>query len=207
MKVYSIFSSGRFLVLLCLFAAEGKKLPTGKHTCRKGLLYQVTENLYIKATSLKSSIPKDLIKNTRLLKKTTKMLFMNELVGSGQDAGDTMETSHFPAGDVALCCSFSTKAATRQGKSRRSWFPAAPFKYCGWFLFQHLYLPDSLERRESTRPSMSWIFSFPGFRPTYKPSYKEQGSDRQHTASVLRTDPYPNGPKINQELDIQVACQ
>ncbi|KAM6425261.1 interleukin-26 [Rhynochetos jubatus] len=76
MKVYSIFRSGRFLVLLCLFTVEGKKSPTGKHTCRKGLLSQVTENLYIKATSLKSSIPKDLIKNTRLLKKTTKMLFM-----------------------------------------------------------------------------------------------------------------------------------
>ncbi|KFV11053.1 Interleukin-26, partial [Tauraco erythrolophus] len=76
MKVYSIFRSGHFLVLLCLFTVEGKKSPTGKHTCRKGLLSQVTENLYIKATSLKSSIPKDLIKNTRLLKKTTKMLFM-----------------------------------------------------------------------------------------------------------------------------------
>ncbi|NXT29769.1 IL26 protein, partial [Syrrhaptes paradoxus] len=76
MKVYSIFRSGHFLVLLCLFTVEGKRSPTGKHTCRKGLLYQVTENLYIKATSLKSSVPKDLIKNTRLLKKTTKMLFM-----------------------------------------------------------------------------------------------------------------------------------
>ncbi|NXP08704.1 IL26 protein, partial [Thinocorus orbignyianus] len=76
MKVYSIFRSGRFLILLCLFAVEGKKSPTGKHTCRKGLLSQVTENLYIKATSLKSSVPKDLIKNTRLLKKTTKILFM-----------------------------------------------------------------------------------------------------------------------------------
>ncbi|NXT03578.1 IL26 protein, partial [Jacana jacana] len=76
MKVYSIFRSGRFLVLLCLFAVEGKKSPTGKHTCRKGLLSQVTDNLYIKATSLKSSVPKDLIKNTRLLKKTTKILFM-----------------------------------------------------------------------------------------------------------------------------------
>ncbi|NXK27129.1 IL26 protein, partial [Arenaria interpres] len=76
MKVYSIFRSGRFLVLLCLFTVEGKKSPTGKHTCRKGLLSQVTENLYIKATSLKSSVPKDLIKNTRLLKKTTKILFM-----------------------------------------------------------------------------------------------------------------------------------
>ncbi|NXV84202.1 IL26 protein, partial [Atlantisia rogersi] len=76
MKVYSIFRSGRFLVLLCLFTVEGKKSPAGKHTCRKGLLSQVTENLYIKATSLKSSVPKDLIKNTRLLKKTTKMLFM-----------------------------------------------------------------------------------------------------------------------------------
>ncbi|XP_040401488.1 interleukin-26 [Cygnus olor] len=76
MKVYSIFRSGHFLVLLCLFTVEGKKSPTGKHTCRKGLLSQVTENLYIKATSLKSSVPKDLIKNTRLLKKTTKVLFM-----------------------------------------------------------------------------------------------------------------------------------
>ncbi|XP_066176319.1 interleukin-26 [Sylvia atricapilla] len=53
-----------------------QKSPTGKHTLRKGLLSQVTENLYIKATSLKSSVPKDLIKTTRLLKKTTKMLFM-----------------------------------------------------------------------------------------------------------------------------------
>ncbi|NXH17507.1 IL26 protein, partial [Bucco capensis] len=71
MKVYSIFRSGRFLVLLCLFTVEGKK-----YTCRKGLLSQVTENLYIKATSLKSSVPKDPIKNTRLLNKTTKNLFM-----------------------------------------------------------------------------------------------------------------------------------
>ncbi|OWK60727.1 Interleukin-26 [Lonchura striata] len=76
MKGCSIFRSGHFLFLLCLFAVEGKKSPTGKHTCRKGLLSQVTENLYVKATSLKSSVPKDLIKTTRLLKKTTKMLFM-----------------------------------------------------------------------------------------------------------------------------------
>ncbi|NWH82486.1 IL26 protein, partial [Piaya cayana] len=76
MKVYSIFRSGHFLVLLCLSMGEGKKSPTGRHMCRKGLLSQVTENLYIKATSLKSSVPKDLIKNTRLLKKTTKILFM-----------------------------------------------------------------------------------------------------------------------------------
>uniref|UniRef100_A0A8C5TYG3 Uncharacterized protein n=1 Tax=Malurus cyaneus samueli TaxID=2593467 RepID=A0A8C5TYG3_9PASS len=76
MKVCSIFRSGHFLFLLCLFAVEGKRSPTGKHSCRKGLLSQVTENLYIKATSLKSSVPKDLIKTTRLLKKTTKVLFM-----------------------------------------------------------------------------------------------------------------------------------
>uniref|UniRef100_A0A8C6Z5U8 Interleukin family protein n=1 Tax=Nothoprocta perdicaria TaxID=30464 RepID=A0A8C6Z5U8_NOTPE len=57
MKVYSIFRYGRFFILLCLFIVEGKKSPTGKHTCRKGLLFQVTENLYIKATSLKSSVP------------------------------------------------------------------------------------------------------------------------------------------------------
>ncbi|NWV29158.1 IL26 protein, partial [Origma solitaria] len=76
MKVCSISRSGQFLFLLCLFAVEGKRSPTGKRTCRKGLLSQVTENLYIKATSLKSSVPKDLIKTTRLLKKTTKALFM-----------------------------------------------------------------------------------------------------------------------------------
>ncbi|NWR89072.1 IL26 protein, partial [Furnarius figulus] len=76
MKICSIFRSGCFFFLLCLFIVEGKKSPTGKRTCRKELLSQVTENLYIKATSLKSSVPKDLIKTTRLLKKTTKMLFM-----------------------------------------------------------------------------------------------------------------------------------
>ncbi|NWV70103.1 IL26 protein, partial [Malurus elegans] len=76
MKVCSIFRSGHFLFLLCLFAVEGKRSPTGKHSCRKGLLSQVTENLYIKATSLKSSVPKDIVKTTRLLKKTTKVLFM-----------------------------------------------------------------------------------------------------------------------------------
>uniref|UniRef100_A0A8C9MH95 Interleukin-26 n=1 Tax=Serinus canaria TaxID=9135 RepID=A0A8C9MH95_SERCA len=57
MKGCSIFRSGHFLFLLCLFAVEGKKSPTGKHTCRRGLLSQVTENLYVKATSLKSSVP------------------------------------------------------------------------------------------------------------------------------------------------------
>ncbi|NXU65591.1 IL26 protein, partial [Horornis vulcanius] len=61
MKGCSIFRSGHFLFLLCLFAVEGRKTPTGKHTCRKGLLSQ-----------------KDLIKTTRLLKKTTKMLFMTD---------------------------------------------------------------------------------------------------------------------------------
>ncbi|XP_023794242.1 interleukin-26 [Cyanistes caeruleus] len=76
MKGCSIFRSGHFLFLLCLFAVEGKRSPTGKHTCRKGLLSQMTENLYVKAASLKSSVPKDLIKTTRLLKKTTKVLFM-----------------------------------------------------------------------------------------------------------------------------------
>ncbi|NXM73606.1 IL26 protein, partial [Serilophus lunatus] len=76
MKICSIFRFGQFLFLFFLFTVEGKKSPPGKHTCRKELLSQVTENLYIKATSLKSSVPKDLIKTTRLLKKTTKMLFM-----------------------------------------------------------------------------------------------------------------------------------
>ncbi|XP_034629388.1 interleukin-26 [Trachemys scripta elegans] len=40
------------------------------------MISKVTENLYVKATTFKASIPKDLIKNRRLLKKTTKKLFM-----------------------------------------------------------------------------------------------------------------------------------
>ncbi|XP_054034076.1 interleukin-26 [Dryobates pubescens] len=76
MKVCSVLRWGHIALLLCLFAAEGKRSPAGKHGCRKGLLSQVTQNLYGKATGLKSSVPKDLIKNTRLLKKTTKVLFM-----------------------------------------------------------------------------------------------------------------------------------
>jgi len=52
---------------------------------------------------------------------------------------------------------------------------------------------------------MNWIFFFPGFRPTYKPSYEEQGSDKQHAASVLTKDPYPKGMKINRVLDVQWA--
>ncbi|NXG45333.1 IL26 protein, partial [Psilopogon haemacephalus] len=76
MKAPSALRAGRLLVLLCLVAAGGKKSPAGKQSCRRGLLSQVTENLYLKAASLKAAVPKDLIKNTRLLKKTTKMLFM-----------------------------------------------------------------------------------------------------------------------------------
>ncbi|CAM2098286.1 unnamed protein product [Caretta caretta] len=56
-----------------------KKIVTSKKAssgCRKGMISKVTENLYVKATTFKASIPKDLIKNRRLLKKTTKNLFM-----------------------------------------------------------------------------------------------------------------------------------
>uniref|UniRef100_A0A8C0ILQ8 Interleukin family protein n=1 Tax=Chelonoidis abingdonii TaxID=106734 RepID=A0A8C0ILQ8_CHEAB len=76
MRLYSLFRSGLLLVLLCLFIAEGKKASSGKNSCRKGMISKVTENLYVKATTLKASIPKDFIKNRRLLKKTTKKLFM-----------------------------------------------------------------------------------------------------------------------------------
>uniref|UniRef100_A0A674JU28 Interleukin 26 n=1 Tax=Terrapene triunguis TaxID=2587831 RepID=A0A674JU28_9SAUR len=76
MRLYSLFRSGLLLVLLCLFIAEGKKASSGKNSCRKGMISKVTENLYVKATTFKASIPKDLIKNRRLLKKTTKKLFM-----------------------------------------------------------------------------------------------------------------------------------
>lgn len=57
MRVYAVFRSGCFLILLCLFMVEGKKTFSGKNTCRKGLLSAVTENLFIKATSIKSSVP------------------------------------------------------------------------------------------------------------------------------------------------------
>uniref|UniRef100_A0A8C3RL72 Interleukin family protein n=1 Tax=Chelydra serpentina TaxID=8475 RepID=A0A8C3RL72_CHESE len=76
MRPYSLFRSGLLLVLLCLFIAEGKKASSGKNSCRKGMISKVTDNLYVKATTFKASIPKDLIKNRRLLKKTTKKLFM-----------------------------------------------------------------------------------------------------------------------------------
>lgn len=62
-----------------------------------------------------------------------------------------------------------------------------------------------METGESTKPSMSWTFSFPGFRPTYKPWYEEWGGDRQRAASVLRTDQCPKGPKMNREPDVQRA--
>uniref|UniRef100_A0A8C2TWC9 Interleukin-26 n=1 Tax=Coturnix japonica TaxID=93934 RepID=A0A8C2TWC9_COTJA len=75
MKVYSIFRSGHLLVLLCLFTVEGKKLPTGKHTCRKGLLSQVTENLYTKASSLKSSVPTNCNVRDQLLSFYMKNVF------------------------------------------------------------------------------------------------------------------------------------
>ncbi|NXD07671.1 IL26 protein, partial [Nothocercus nigrocapillus] len=125
MKVYSIFRSGRFFILLCLFIVEGKKSPTGKHTCRKGLLFQVTENLYIKATSLKSSVPKDLIKNTRLLKKTTKMLFMRNCNVRDQLLSFYMKNvfTHLGAGREKL---YITSAFQALQENLSSCLPCAP---------------------------------------------------------------------------------
>nr|XP_026652645.1 interleukin-26 [Zonotrichia albicollis] len=60
----------------------GKKSPTGKHTCRKGLLSQVTENLYVKATSLKSSIPTNCTVRDQLLSFYVKNVFSRLEVGS-----------------------------------------------------------------------------------------------------------------------------
>lgn len=52
---------------------------------------------------------------------------------------------------------------------------------------------------------MNWTFSFPGFRPTYKPSYEEWGGDRQCAASVRRTDQYPKGWKWTESWMIDVS--
>ncbi|XP_038010844.1 interleukin-26 [Motacilla alba alba] len=123
--------------------AQSKKSPTGKHTCRKGLLSQVTENLYVKATSLKSSVPTNCsvrdqllsfyVKNvfSRLEEGSAKLYFISafqvlqanmdacsDLVGSVQGGGDPMEPSHFPPDDVTLCCPLITKAAKKQGGHR-----------------------------------------------------------------------------------------
>ncbi|NWU18575.1 IL26 protein, partial [Cephalopterus ornatus] len=141
MKMSSIFKSGHFLFLLCLFTVEGKKSPTGKHTCRKELLSQVTENLYIKATSLKASVPKDLIKTTRLLKKSTKMLFMTNCSVRDQLLSFYMKNvfSHLEAGrdklyvisafqvlqvnmDACLPCAPSTRLTSAVKKLRRKFF-------------------------------------------------------------------------------------
>ncbi|NWR26812.1 IL26 protein, partial [Tachuris rubrigastra] len=141
MKICSIFRSGHFLFLLCLFTVEGKKSPTGKHTCRKEFLSQVTENLYIKATSLKSSVPKDLIKTTRLLKKSTKMLFMTNCSVRDQLLSFYVKNvfSHLEAGrdklyvisafqvlrvnmDACLPCAPSTRLTSAVKKLRRMFF-------------------------------------------------------------------------------------
>ncbi|XP_067420043.1 interleukin-26 [Emydura macquarii macquarii] len=76
MRLYSLFRAGFCLVLLGLFIVGGKKSSSGKNSCRKGMISKMTENLYVKATTFVASIPRDLIKNRRLLKKTTKTLFM-----------------------------------------------------------------------------------------------------------------------------------
>ncbi|XP_006121665.2 interleukin-26 [Pelodiscus sinensis] len=75
MRQYSLCRSGFLLVLLYLFN-EVNEASSSKNSCRKGMLSKVSENLYVKATTLIASIPKDLIKNRRLLKKATKKLFM-----------------------------------------------------------------------------------------------------------------------------------
>ncbi|XP_074860317.1 interleukin-26 [Carettochelys insculpta] len=75
MRPYSLFRSCLLLVLVCLFI-EDKEASSSKNSCRKEMLSKMTENLYVKATTIIASIPKDLIKNRRLLKKTTRKLFM-----------------------------------------------------------------------------------------------------------------------------------
>uniref|UniRef100_A0A7M4EI39 Interleukin 26 n=1 Tax=Crocodylus porosus TaxID=8502 RepID=A0A7M4EI39_CROPO len=82
MRVYAVFRSGCFLILLCLFMVEGKKTFSGKNTCRKGLLSAVTENLYIKATSIKSSVPKNCSVRNQLLSFYIQNVFGGLSIGS-----------------------------------------------------------------------------------------------------------------------------
>ncbi|KAB0361639.1 hypothetical protein FD754_005795 [Muntiacus muntjak] len=76
MWVSCILRSGLLFVTLSLAIAKQKQSPFAESCYPRGTLSQAVDTLYVKAASLRATIPEDRIKNIRLLKKKTKKLFM-----------------------------------------------------------------------------------------------------------------------------------
>ncbi|XDA74600.1 hypothetical protein R6Z07F_004822 [Ovis aries] len=76
MWVSCILRSGLLFVTLSLAIAKHKQSSFAESCYPVGTLSQAVDTLYVKAASLRATIPEDRIKNIRLLKKKTKKLFM-----------------------------------------------------------------------------------------------------------------------------------
>ncbi|XP_049638981.1 interleukin-26 [Suncus etruscus] len=76
MRVSCILRSGLLLVTLSLAVVKNKQPSFAKTCYPKGTLSKAVDFLRMKAPSFKDTIPKDRIKQIRLLKKKTKKLFM-----------------------------------------------------------------------------------------------------------------------------------
>ncbi|XP_072506519.1 interleukin-26 [Notamacropus eugenii] len=76
MQVNYILSSGLLFTILLLVIAESKSLRSTLGCCHKETLSRTNDILFIKAMGFKASVPADGIKNTKLLKKKNKNLFM-----------------------------------------------------------------------------------------------------------------------------------
>ncbi|XP_020845968.1 interleukin-26 [Phascolarctos cinereus] len=76
MQVHYILRSGLLFIILHLVIVESKPPSSTTACCHKETLSRVIDILFIKAMRFKASVPADSIKNTKLLKKKTKSLFM-----------------------------------------------------------------------------------------------------------------------------------
>ncbi|KAM6216416.1 interleukin-26 [Rhynchocyon petersi] len=75
-----ILRLGLLFVILTLAIAKHKQVSFAKSCRSKGTLIPAVDNLLVKVAWLKASVPEDRIKNTRLLKKKTKKLFMKNCI-------------------------------------------------------------------------------------------------------------------------------
>ncbi|XP_068937844.1 interleukin-26 [Petaurus breviceps papuanus] len=76
MQVNYILSSGLLFTILPLVIVESKAPRSTTGCCHKETLSRTVDILFIKAMGFKASVPADGIKNTKLLKKKSKSLFM-----------------------------------------------------------------------------------------------------------------------------------
>ncbi|XP_001511189.1 interleukin-26 [Ornithorhynchus anatinus] len=65
---------GLLCVALSLLVAESRELSIANSRCHEGMMSRSVDNLYLKVTRFKASVPEDGIKNKKLLKKKTKRL-------------------------------------------------------------------------------------------------------------------------------------